>query len=182
MLTESQKNDAVILVYRFAQELRDLGYNVLPIRAVKFGKAVKTFGSCRRHYVGNHCADVTITINEVCWYAAEYSLKSTILHELIHAMSDTVHHDAAFKKYAAELSRRYNVPIAVYAADDEWAAVRANEGVHFPYRVVCCFCGKTYEYLRRAKIIRDIENGSGDRWKCRQCGGNDFKVEHTDNF
>ena len=176
MLTETQKNDALILVYRFAQELRDLGYKVLPIRAVKFGSAIKIFGSCRRHYANNRCTDVTIKINEVCWHAADYSLKSTILHELIHAMADTTHHDATFKKYAAELSARYNVPISTRAAREEWAKVQTNKDVHFPYRVVCNFCGNTYEYLRRAKIVADIESGRGNRWKCGRCGGNDFTV------
>ena len=181
MLTDDQKNDATILLYRYAQELRDLGYNVLPIRGVKFGNAVKIFGSCRRHYNGQTPSGVTIKINEVCWRAADYSLKSTILHELVHAIADTHHHDAAFKKYAAEISRRYGVPIATHADAAEWEAVKTNESVVFPYRVVCKYCGKTYEYLRRAKIIRDIERGKGERWKCPRCGSNVFAVEYADN-
>ena len=179
MLTQSQKNDAIILIYRYAQELRDLGYKVLPIRAVKFGSAVKIFGSCRRHYINNRCCDVTIKINEVCWHAAAYSLKSTILHELIHAMEDTTNHDAVFKKYAAELSRRYNVPISVRAAEEEWNAVKADEEVCFPYSVVCSFCGNTSEYIRRAKIVRDIENGKGYLYRCVRCGSHEFKVERN---
>ena len=180
MLTESQKNDATIMIYRYANELRDLGYKVLPIRAVKFGNAVKIFGSCKRHYVGGKPIDVTLKINEVCWHAANYSLKSTILHELIHAMTDTKHHDAIFKKYAAELSKRYDVPISVHAGEEEWAAVKKNDDIHFPYRVICNFCGNTYEYLRRAKIIGDIEKGCGARWKCSRCGSHDFTVKKND--
>ena len=181
MLTDEQKDEAVILVYRYAQELRDLGYKVLPIRKIKFGNGIKIFGSCKRHCLGKTPNSVTIKLNEVCWRAADYSLKSTILHELIHAMSDTNHHDANFKKYAAELSARYNVPIAVHADDEEWEAVKTNDDVKFPYRVVCNYCGKTTEYLRRAKIIRDIEEGRADRWKCRRCGEHDFAVLRNDD-
>ena len=166
------------MIYRFAQELRDLGYPVLPIRKIKFGGAIKTFGTCKRHYRGGKPTDVTLTINEVCWHAADYSVKATILHELIHAMTDTTHHDARFKQYAAELSKRYGVPIGTHADNEEWTAVKTDREIVFPYKVICRFCGVSTNYLRRAKIIRDIENGHGDKYVCRKCGGRDFEVEY----
>ena len=174
MITDVQKNAAVIMVYDYAEELRRLGYKVLPIRRIKFSSAVKCFGRCRLHVKNQKPVAATITIGEVCWHAKDYSLKSTVLHELIHAMADTENHGVLFQKYAAELSRYYHVPISTHAQSEESEAVKADGYADFAYIVECKKCGARFEYLRRSKFVEDVAKGRGNLWRCRKCRSNNF--------
>ena len=176
MLSDEQKNEATILFYRLADELRSLGYQVLPILGIKFSSATKCFGSCQRKKTGRQLVGAIITISEVCWHAKDYSLKSTVLHELIHAMADTHNHGALFQRYAKEISTRYHVPIATHANNEEWEAVKNDGYVKFSYIIKCKKCGAVFEYLRRSKFVTAVMEGKGNRWHCGKCRGNDFAL------
>ena len=180
MLTQEEKNFITESVHHYAQELMLAGYTVLPILDVRFSNSVRTFGCCKKHFddVRKRFRGATITISESCLHGTRDCLKSVILHELIHAMPDTKHHDAVWQKYAREISKKFGVDIHTHVEDEDAEAVIENCPERFNWHVRCNLCGKEWHFVRKTKFVKNaLRHGKTIYHKC---GGNSFSVFQPD--
>ena len=109
MVLPAQRIEAARMVQRLAHELRSAGYPVLPILDIGFNDAQREYGHCQRMVEGGRSIGASITLSERCWEEGPSCLKSTILHELVHAIPDTHQHDAKFRAYAKEIGAKYGL-------------------------------------------------------------------------
>lgn len=166
MWTPQMKSFVTRLVHRYHAELKEKGYDILPIEEVKFSSAINTFGICIRHTLTNTC---TIKISERCFYSGEGKLKNTILHELCHCIRDSKGHGAKWQSYAYRIGKEYNTHITQYASKEECANSAEYVKERYNWEVVCECCGNTNRYVRQTKQIKDIMAGNGHRWCCGNC-------------
>lgn len=151
--------------------------NELPvyrINRIVYGRSISTLGTCRKN---NYFKVCTITISDLTLYS-EDSLKNTILHELCHALPDTVGHNKQWFLYVSKVNKLFNANIQQYASKEEARYARTVIKQKAKYKVVCNNCGEHWEYMRKAKIVKAIEDNKGYKYICPQCQAYNFSVKY----
>lgn len=172
MWTEKTKKLVKDLIISYRRELMDRGYFVLPIRHIRFSKAYSYYGLCE---TGDNDKTVDISISHICLIAGMEEVKSTILHELIHAMPCTHGHDATWKQIAKEISKIYNIPITTGYGDKPSEKVLQAERKASKYIVKCISCNHKWFYQRKTRTVQGIMKNP--RFcTCPYCHKNEFKV------
>lgn len=181
MLTSEEKAFITESVHLYARALSAAGYRVLPIEEVRFSRALRTFGSCRKNFDASkkNFVSATITISESCLKGTDDCLKNVILHELIHAMPDTENHDAKWQEYAREISERFGASIHTHVGEDDADAVYENCHDRFRWHVRCDTCGYTWHFVKKTKFVKNaLRHG---RKFHHSCGGSSFSVVHQES-
>ena len=94
---------ATKMVHELRNELISYGFKVFPVRKVLLStRCTNRFGQCRYNTRFNFLTNkqdiesVDIQITDLCFNSTSDCLKSTVLHELIHAMPDGQGHKKAY--------------------------------------------------------------------------------------
>jgi len=174
MWTEGMKSFVTRLVYKYHNELIEKGYDPRRIREIKFGRSVRTHGTCTIHNIDGSC---TITISEVCFYSGEGSLKNTILHELTHSIKGCKGHEWLWQKYAKEIGNIYGIKIQQYITKEESIACKGYKESKYNWVVTCTNCGCETKFIRKTKVVDSLLAGRKN-YRCTHCHSNDLKVKH----
>lgn len=166
MWTQNMKDFVTRLVYKYHRELTEHGYDLYPIKEIKFTRAIKTFGTCTVHFKTKDC---TIAISERCFFSGEGKVKNTILHELCHDIKGTKGHGYLWQRYAKEVGRLYNTNITQYATKEECANSADYVKERYNWEITCTNCGHVYRYVRQTKVIKAIMDGRGHSCRCGAC-------------
>ncbi|MBQ9648107.1 MAG: SprT-like domain-containing protein [Oscillospiraceae bacterium] len=139
-------------------------------------RASKRLGSCK--YVGN--AVECVTISDFVMAAADDVFYDTIRHEYAHALvklrrpREKHGHDAVWKAACREVGcapERCCDPSLLPNAGN-----RRAEAYH--YRLRCLGCGASWDYKRKAKVLRLVERGASRYCTCPHCKGHRFAIEN----
>lgn len=166
MWTQNMKTFVTKLVYKYHKELIERGYDLYPIKYIKFTRAINTFGTCTKYAKYNYCI---ISISERCFFSGEDKVRNTILHELCHSIRGTVGHGSTWQRYAKEIGEIYNTNITQYATKEECANSAKYVESRYNWEVTCEVCGNTHKHIRQTKQIKDIMWGEGYKWRCGAC-------------
>ena len=96
--------------------------------------------------------------------AEEISIKTTIIHEILHTVKGCMNHGPEWKRVANIMNRKYGYNIKRTTSEEEkglevdWDA--------FKYIVKCKKCGHTFGYTRKTKCIQYIS-----QYRCAACKG-----------
>ena len=165
MWNAEEKLKVRTMVLHYADELRKKGFPVKPIVGVKFGKRVRTFGTCH-HYRDNTCE---ITIDYICYCGGDTRLKQTIIHELCHACCEIGEgHGRVWKSYAENANIIYK-DIHITRCTNYNEAQKAYAKTLYKYTAKCDKCGAIWHYMRKTQFVKDIEKNHAETWTCK-CG------------
>ena len=119
----------------------------------------KKWGVCRKrngiYYI--EVADRLLNADEI-------SIKTTIIHEILHTVKGCMNHGPEWKRVADIMNRKYGYNIKRTTSEEEkglevdWDA--------FKYIVKCKKCGHTFGYTRKTKCIQYIS-----QYRCAACKG-----------
>lgn len=138
-------------------------------------RATKRLGSCR--YVGNTVEGVTVSA--FVMDGPDDVFYDTIRHEYAHALvklrrpREKHGHDAVWKAACLEVGcapERCCDPSVLPSPP-------ARREEPYRYRLRCLVCGQTWDYKRRAKVLRIVARGGSYRCTCPRCKGHRFTVE-----
>jgi len=137
---------------------------VLPKINYGFNKRLSSVGVCKKRREG-----VTIELSKP-YYDARLknndikSIKSTILHEMCHAMPNGGGHGYGWKKYVNTINRKFGYDIKRLADDSE--SINEVSKSKAKYQFVCEDCGEVINQVRMSKFVTDYE-----RYTCAKCKG-----------
>lgn len=99
----------------------------------------------------------------------DYSLDSTILHELLHTCKDCMDHGSRWKRYAAMVKKAYGYDIARTSTYEEKRIVPGTmKEREYKYKLECKHCGVVWKYKRMCPTVK--------HWKWMRCGRCDGKL------
>ena len=143
------------------KEVKDAGIEIGNVYAtIKVNSRFsKKWGVCKRR---NNI--YYIEIADRLLVADENSIKTTIIHELLHTVKGCFNHGLEWKKVANIMNRKYGYNIKRTTSDEEkgleidWDA--------FKYIVKCKNCENTFGYTRKTKCIQYLSH-----YRCGKCKG-----------
>ena len=126
-------------------------------------RSKRSWGSCRRYPDGSYL----IRINDKLLQAQvpPESLKTTVLHELLHAATGCTGHRGQWAKLAKLVSARLGLSITPTAAWDA-KGLDLQKDPDVKYRFLCTGCGKMAVRFRTCAFTRQYR-----RYRCTACGG-----------
>ncbi|MGN0789282.1 MAG: SprT-like domain-containing protein [Christensenellales bacterium] len=101
-------------------------------------------------------------------------LRSTIVHEMGHAVTNNSLHDQKWQTRGNKIGEKWGITVREFVSQEEYRLVAIN----FPkpkYVIMCQNCDVTAYRHRRSKLIDHPE-----LYRCPKCGG-DIKVSFNDN-
>ena len=106
---------------------------------------------------------------------SDKSVKTTIIHEILHTCKGCLNHSTEWKKLASYVNSTlgYDIKRCTSAAEHGICDEPAARNVR--YIVKCIKCGKTYERERKSKIIKNPQ-----RYRCGVCRGKLVLADPTD--
>lgn len=174
-MTKEQKAYIKNLVYAYYHDLQKKGFEFFPLECVKFSKATTYLGRCTIY--NNFSAK--IDISEMAIVESELMLKSTILHELCHAMLNSYKHGLTWQQNAAKVSKLYNIPIAEKVK--KTAAHKQFIISQCKYEMKCPKCKHRWRFLRKNKIIKNLLGEEHTmEYTCGFCGNKNLIVKTLD--
>lgn len=147
------------------RELDGLGIKYGRISAVNPNyRAKKRWGQTKALYNGTY--DININIRLIQDDISDESLKSTIIHELLHTCDGCMNHGEKWKRLANRVNRRYgyNIKTSSTASEKGCSDYKIERIPRFI--LSCNNCGCKITYYRTCKTIQNYK-----RYSCGRCGG-----------
>lgn len=159
-------------VRSWREELIHAGFKVAPIYAVSFYNRVRNLGTC---HLSRDIGMAKLSFNVLLLNLIDDDdnggfdvARTTVLHELIHAMPGSYNHGPRFQSFAQEVNLRYGSSVCTHLSADDREVWRSASMAAKRYKYfVTCDCGHTKVY--RARACRIVS--SPERYHCRKCGG-----------
>lgn len=152
------------------QKAKALGIQVEPISPkIKFPKAKSFYGMCHKEQtlVEGKRYYYYIRISEYFLEAEEEEIRQTVMHEVLHAVKNSIGHGPVWKANVAKVNKAYGYQIARIGTFHNFNlrehAPCANESRG--HLVVCNKCGCKFHRTRHSRLTLHP-----DLYKCR-CGG-----------
>jgi len=102
-----------------------------------------------------------------------FSIKQTIVHELIHTVSGCNNHGSNFQKYARLINKHYpEYKVSTYYVPESAELEKMPATKKPKYVVTCETCGTKSYFYRKCKTLDIIS-----RCTCKKCKNSNFKVE-----
>ena len=160
--TEQVKN----MVYYYREDMLSRGIKVGKVMQVRFNKSPHDFGFCQKIRKGVY----VITITDLALHG---DIKSTVVHELIHAVDGCYNHGSKFQTIAKELSKAYNIELGTTASSKEMEMTKEYRLSKAKYVIKCtnsnCNC-----MIFRYRAVGVVVNP--DKYKCGECGSNLLRI------
>ena len=160
--TEQVKN----MVYSYREDMIARGIEVGKVMGVRFTNSLHDFGFCQKIRQGVY----VITITDLAMHG---DIKSTIVHELIHAVNGCYNHGSKFQTIAKELSKAYNIELGTTASSKEMEMTNEYRLSKAKYVIKCtnqnCNC-----MIFRYRAVGVVKNT--DKYKCGECGSNLVRI------
>lgn len=152
------------------QQLNELGIqysNVLKITENK--KAKKRLRQCKNVSLGVYEIDISSVLLDE--RVPEMTLRTTVMHELLHTCNGCMNHGALWKSNAEMVNHAYSYHIKRAASVEERGIADVVREVNKPkYVFECIQCGAKIYRHRESKFTRNYE-----RYRCGKCGGHLIK-------
>lgn len=174
MWSKEDKKRIHDMIFKYREIMIQNGLPVYRILGIVYGRSVSALGICSKFSCFKTCF---ITISELVLHDEE-SIKNIILHELCHALPDTIGHDKQWFMYVSKVNKLFNANIQQYATKEEARYARTVIKQKTKYKVMCNDCGEHWEYMRKPKIVKAIEDNKGYKYTCPQCQGYNFSVKY----
>lgn len=173
-MTKEQKIYITKLVYTYYYDLQKHGFEFFPLKSVKFSKATTYLGRCTIY----SDFSAKIDISEMALVENDIMLRSTILHELCHAMLNSYKHGVIWHKNANMISKLYNIPITEKVKKTtEHKKFIANQ---CKYEMCCPNCGRKWRFLRKNKMIKNLLGEEHTMKYTCKCGSENFIIKTLD--
>ena len=154
------------MVYSYREDMLSRGIKVGKIMGVRFTNSLHVFGLCQKIRQGVY----VITITDLALHG---DIKSTVVHELIHAVDGCYNHDSKFQTIAKELSKAYNIELGTTASSKEMEMTREYRLSKAKYVIKCtntnCNC-----LIFRDRAVGVVVNP--DKYRCGDCGSNLVRI------
>ena len=154
------------MVYFYREDMLARGIKVGKVMGVRFTNSLHDFGFCQKIRQGVY----VITITDLAMHG---DIKSTIVHELIHAVNGCYNHGSKFQTIAKELSKAYNIELGTTASDKEMKMTEEYRLSKAKYVIKCtnqnCNC-----MIFRYRAVGVVKNT--DKYKCGYCGSNLVRI------
>lgn len=145
-ITKQDIQDALQSVLREFKDLEKKGIHCpVPYSKISphvgFTRGTKNWGRCS---IKAHTGNINILVGRkfLSGYLSHESLRSTLIHEIIHTLPDCQNHGPDFQYWARLLSREMNTDIGTYANNEE--SVQGTRGCFEESKnvLVCVDCGE----------------------------------------
>lgn len=160
-----REKDLEDMVNQYAQEMRCvLGIPVHEIVGVYLTNTKQEHGSCTKfqEYGMIFCK---IKISKYCVLEGEYFLQNIILHELCHAATSMgAHHGKEWKEIAKKVGDYYHTDIERTENHS-----KKIQDMLTKYVVSCKTCGHKWNYIRKGKVVKTIQENGGKGYTCPYC-------------
>ena len=136
------------MVHAYRHDMLTRGIKVGKISRVWFSKvSLHKFGSCRRLMNGYFVIEITDL-------GLHGDVKSTIVHELIHAVDGCYNHGPKFQEIARLLSSAYNMELGTHAGASEMELSREYRISKAKYVIKCKKCGQIITRQRATRLVK----------------------------
>lgn len=139
---------------------------ILDTTAIYHISGYNTLGQCRVK-AGHIYIGLNLEYVENCLANNHMNfIKNTLVHEICHALKNTVGHGEQWKAYARRLGRFYGIEINRLATTEESAQCKrpARVASDYNYKVFCPECGAQWLYKSNCGIVRYPA-----RYSCGKC-------------
>ena len=158
--TEQVKN----MVYSYREDMLARGIKVGKVMGVRFTNSLHDFGFCQKIRQGVY----VITITDLAMHG---DIKSTVVHELIHAVNGCYNHGSKFQTIAKELSKAYNIELGTTASSKEMEMTNEYRLSKAKYVIKCTKCNCMIFRYRAVGVVKNT-----DKYRCGECGGNLVRI------
>lgn len=97
------------------------------------------------------------------------SLKSTIMHEILHTCKNCYNHGQVWKRYAERVSKAYGYNIKRCTSSEEKGVKEIKSVKKIIHQFVCNGCGQVVDRERESRFTKNYTE-----YRCGMCGS-DFK-------
>ncbi len=134
--------------------------------------ALSRWGQCQRFPNGTYAINISSRLLEE--NAPMESLKSTIIHELLHTCPNCFNHGAAWKEYANKVNQYYGYKVqrADTTKDKNIEYILADQINNAKYVFKCKKCG---EYVLRSRASNFTKHP--EHYRCSYCKGNFTRIK-----
>lgn len=137
---------------------------------IQWYKAKSCWGKC--HYTPKK---IQISDRLSDDYVSDKSVKTVILHEMLHTNDKCHNHGEFFKRYASKLNNQFGYNIQRLGSYEMYGVKREAKSDNKDRVVVCEDCGHEWLYNHKRKFIRKYKPGSTN-YTCPYCKGHDFLI------
>jgi len=132
----------------------------------KWGQCMTDIGKCRS----------VISINPILLDGKSDALKTTVMHELLHACFPNCGHKGDWKRAAELVNKRYGYNISRTTSDQEKGVKLAPcKRLSYKYEVRCPDCQKIVaKYKKMGKVVKHPEH-----YRCGICGCMNLEVSQA---
>jgi len=138
--------------------------------------------TCRRESAWGDChkednGSYRIRVSERLLTTDEHSIKTTIIHELLHTVPGGHGHRGNWKRYAEYVSSNtnYNITRTTSSAEKGLAPRQINR-LAYKYKAVCDSCGHEYFYKKNCSILEIMRGNVKGYCTCPKCKNRKFTL------
>lgn len=157
---------------------RDVPFPKRPIKlSNKFLYGMKSLGECQTTYQHGHLEErqCLISLNRafLSGYMSPESLRSTIMHEIVHTFDECNNHGMAFQFWGNLIRQSFGIDIGGTRADEKEACEFARANVSSAKDIVVCLdCGHYWTFSKKTKYVVEFvcqnEKFFAPRFRCHE--------------